>query len=222
MSAGIIMDGRRFGCRAPVLTWEETGLRFEVGRGARRRTREIDLFVWHWTGAENEPPIMFRTLEKRELGIEFAIGGVETTPGFATIYQFADPILIDTFDAGTVNRRSLGCEIVNYGSTRLSSLGRVPPRGADRERYDCELHGRRRKLAAFRPFQIASAFALLESVLESGTTGISRDVATVPRVLTPGELRVATGSVGHYHLSRKKADPGLDLLSALDEGLRAA
>lgn len=223
MTGRIILDGQRYPCRAPVLTWEEHGLRFRVGRGARRQTEEIDLFVFHWTGGENPPPVMFRVLEKRKLAVEFAIGAEETTPGFATIWQFCDPCEVDAFHAGKVNRRSAGCEIVNYGFRRF--WRRIPKAGRARETYRTRWNGRKVKWARFWPHQIHSAIALAEAIVDSGETEIEFAIPVdptslgtpmpVPRTLTDGQLDGFRGFVGHNHVSRRKADPGADLFWAL-------
>lgn len=226
--SGIILGGNRYECRAPVLTWEETGLAFKLGRGTRRRTEEIDLFVWHWTGGENEPPTMFRVLENRKLGVEFAITREETTPGYATIYQFADPLILDTFDAGYVNRVSMGCEVINFGFRRWKNLGRIPKRGRDRERYTTEWNGRKKTYARFYPHQLHSVLALADAVCESGVTNIEKRVPRemrevngiyrvadedqlITRVMSRDELLDFRGHVGHNHVSKRKSDPGTDL-----------
>ncbi len=238
MSDGIILGGKRYECRAPVLTWEEHGLQFKIGRGARRRVEEIDLFVWHWTGGENEPPTMYRVLERRKLGVEFAITREETTPGYATIYQFADPLILDTFDAGYVNRVSMGCEVINYGFRRLKNMGRIPKRGRDRERYQTEWNGRQKTYARFYPHQLHSVLALADAVCDAGVTKIEKQVpgkvewtsgagdgreALLTRHMSKDELIDFHGHIGHNHVTKKKSDPGTDLLQFLiDNGYKAA
>jgi len=208
----IILGGKKYPCRAPVLTWEQTGLEFKLGRGARRRTEEIDLFVFHWTGGENEPPQMFRTLEKRKLGVEFAITRAESTPGYGTIYQFCDPMQLDTFDAGYVNRVSMGCEIINYGWRNPKKLWMVPKAGKERETYQTVWNGRRVTYARFFAHQVHAALALADAVIESGVTKIEKRVPRLYRTMTPKELQEFHGVVGHNHVSSRKSDPGTDLL----------
>ncbi len=216
----IILGGERFPCDAPVLTWEDHGLEFKAGRGARRQIQEIDLFVMHWTGGENEPPRMFDVLERRKLAVEFAISGHEAIPGYALIWQFCDPILTDAFQAGKVNRRSMGCEVINYGFRRLKNLHRIPRAGRDRETYPTRWNGRKRTFARFRPHQLHSALALVEAVIRSGTTKIeaaipARGGEPLARVMTAAELARFSGVLGHNHVGRRKSDPGTDLIAML-------
>src|SRR5690349_11105935 len=98
---GLIIGGKVVPCDLPVYNWHDHGLEFRVGDGARRRTPkvEIDLFIWHWGGGLGDYKAMYNVLDTRELGVEFFIDD-------GKIYQYADPIFVDTFDAGPYNPRS--------------------------------------------------------------------------------------------------------------------
>jgi hypothetical protein len=214
---GIIIGGKRYplpGRR--VLTWREHGQRFQAGEGFNtRRTRRCDLFVWHWSGAENAPLVMVDTLRKRKLGVHFAIDG----DADATIYQFADPMAVACAHAGDVNGRSLGCEVVSYGVKSWDRAWITPPRGRDRAMEMQRIHGKDVSVAAFRPQQIASAQALAN--LCSYVLGIPRSIPRDGNGEVDGDLfgpeRMAQwkGHCGHLHVSAKKLDPGLALLEEL-------
>jgi len=217
-AGGLILGGEQWHCDVPVFNPEDHGLEVEIGDGARRRhpkRTELDLFVLHWTGGERNPPGLFETLEARELGVEFAIGH------FGDVWQYADPLLVDTFDAGKVNPRSMGVEIVNYG---FRGKGRKPPGrwGKSRDLYETKLNGRKRTFARFRPAQINSAVALLEAVIASETTLIERRIPRdgagvfMARQMARAELRAFNGVLGHFHVSGRKSDPGTDIFDALD------
>lgn len=206
----IIIGGEKYWTPVPVRLWTETGLEVIRGKGARARTQEIDLAVWHWTGGEGGAEQVFHVLQRRELGVEFCIdqNGI--------IYQFCDPKLVDTFDAGRVNRRSVGTEICNYGHRGPENT--IPSRGYDRSMYSTVLNGRALAFAHFWPAQIASAIALADVL--SRSLEIPRQVPwgmkgfVEPNTLSPERLDAFTGHVGHFHVSNKKMDPGLDLLHA--------
>jgi hypothetical protein len=106
---------------------------------------------------------------------------------------------------------------VNYG---FRGSGRPVPRlGKSRPTYTAQLHGRRRKFAHFTPRQISAAIAVADTL--SIALDIPRLVpldpeylAVMARTMTAGEVAPFKGHVGHFHLSDRKSDPGLDLLEA--------
>lgn len=208
----MIIGGREFDCAARVYTWYETGIEFRAGDGYnKRRKKEIDLWVWHWTGGEGKPSTMAETLRAKKLGVETAIYRGE-------IWQFCDPLIVDTADAGIVNARSGGTEIINYGYRRKKAD--IPRAGKNRAMYNCCFRDGRRRFAHFHPVDIAAAIALSETMAKA--LGIPRripldpdDMLTLPRTMSASELEEFSGHVGHFHISDRKIDPGLDLLEAL-------
>lgn len=210
-ATGLIINKVFVPCDLPVQNWHDHGMECEVGDGARRRFKKntIDLFVWHWTGGEGGVRALFNTLDKRELGVEFFIDKA------GLIYQFADPALVDTFDAGSYNPRSVGCEIQSYGYT---APGREP-RDPDRDEYETRMNGRKRSFARFYPAQILAARALAKAVSTAIPTiplvvPAGPDLRLFPDYIGPKRMRSMKGHVGHYHLTQKKSDPGHDLLQA--------
>ena len=217
-SPGIIVGGKSYAlASARVVTWNDHGLQFVPGMGANKaRTLTLSMAVLHWTGAENEPDTMFATLVKRGLGIEFAIGGD------GTVWQFADPLLCDTADAGRVNGWSWGVEIVCSGlaPNRLTSP-KTWLRGRDRERYTARIHGADRKLADFRPAQY-TALCELADAMSSAVPTVARRVCTVDgdvfcEKLGPSEMRRWSGYIGHSNVSDEKIDAGPRALAALQK-----
>lgn len=204
----LIIGGKKYDCAVRVLTWGDHGIRFREGEGFnKRRKKDINLWVWHWTGGENPPDRIAWTLKEKKLGIETAIyKGV--------IWQFCDPLVVDTADAGYVNARSGGTEIVNYGSEPLDNP--IPLDGRNRDTYTCDLRGEKRVFAHFRTEDIAAALALADTL--SFALKIPNRVPTyesdslIRREMSSGEIDSFQGHIGHYHVNSKKDDPGVDLL----------
>lgn len=192
----VVIGGESFPCAAEVRGWRETGFEFRPGRGARKRDRRPDLVVWHFTGGEGDAATVHRVLNERGLGIEFIIDrdGV--------IWQCCDPADVDTFDAGTVNRRSVGVEIVSRG---IPGSGR----GSDRGEYVARVHGHSVRFARFYPPQIHAALALAETL--SAALDVPRRVPIRMGALAPHELAEFSGHLGHLHVTRRKIDPGTEL-----------
>lgn len=209
----LIIDGEAHGPRGySCIDYRESKLEFRPGNGARTRHKTpIDLGVIHWTGGEGGAESVYRVLDARELASEFAM----ETDG--DIYQFADPIRVDTYDVGPYNPRSFGIEIANYGFRDDPS--EIPRAGRARPLYDCTIRGKPRKLAAFSDAQIRALVAWCDQMSEL--------IPTVPRCLPGQNGRLFTGTMsrsqaarysgwlGHFHLSASKSDPGTQPLEAL-------
>jgi hypothetical protein len=203
-----------------VSTWLDHGVQFRAGEGFNRRRRDdIDIACWHWTGAENGPLQMAETLKKRKLGVEFAIDRD------GRLYQFADPLVVDTADAGSINSRSVGIEIVSYGVRSWDRAWLLPKHGELRATHRELLQGSVRTVADFFPPQTATACALAHAL--SAALPIPRKVpltvdgTIIPTALAPEKLRRYRGHLGHFHVSAQKLDPGRRLLEDIGRAIGA-
>ena len=210
----IILGGEPVSICAPVRTWHDHGLFFGPGHGARRRTQKITLGVGHWTGGENPPDTVYRVLRNRKpwpLSVELCIGAS------GVIWQYADPLVTRCAHAGYANAFAWGFEMVNYGTRAF--LSRIPRAGHHRGLSSETIHGRARKVASFHRGQVESAKALTAAV--NGALDLPLDVpryddgrvySTTMRRQSVREFR---GIVGHFHISRRKLDPGPALLAEI-------
>ncbi len=221
MRGNLIIGGRPFQVSgAIVLTWNDHGVQFCAGEGHnKRRVLDIDLCVWHWTGGENEPLVMVDTLRKRKLGVEFAISRE------GVIYQFCDPLDVDTADAGWLNGRSVGVEVVNYGVRSWKRGWLVPKRGRDRATYEATIQGGpKNTIARFYPAQLTAVNALARAL--SSALAIPRQVPrdssdlVVTHQLPLQLLAQYRGHLGHSNIDRNKRDPGPELLQEVGLAFR--
>lgn len=209
MKTEIVVGDKRYWCVVPVITWHEHGMEFRVGEGYnKKRVQPITCAVWHWTGGEGDPKQLYEILKANKLGVEFAIDKN------GTIWQFCDPLQVDTADANFMNARSVGIEIINYGfSTSIVKAG------SDRKKYTCTMNGHLRTFAHFNEYQIASAIALANALSSAlpipRLVPLAKDGSVLRRTMMRQELADFCGHLGHFHIKAEKSDPGLDLLEAL-------
>jgi len=222
MAEGILVGGKIYPLLhpitkhpIPVLGTQDHKIEFKPGDGYnKKRVKPIDLGVYHWTGSENQVETMVKVLRQRKLGVEFAISP------YGVLYQFCDPMLVDTADAGIANSRSWGVEIVSAGIRRMNTLwmeprARKPPMGP-RPSYDTVLHGKKLKCYDFYPAQTATACAL-NKVMTEAIPGYAKDVCTVPGVV---DLATVKGAIGHYNITNEKLDPGTQFMTHLAEFMK--
>lgn len=149
-ATGIILGGKNVPCVKPVYNWNDHGMKFVKGKGARERKQVIKNIVLHWTGGESNNSGIYNVLNARGLGVDFHIA-----PD-GTITQFSDPKEVATFCSSEANDFSVGIEISNY------AFGKV----LDRNRKITEqiLRGRKVKVADFYDAQMQSLLALIDSL----------------------------------------------------------
>jgi len=219
MLNGILIGGKCYsvlhpvtGTPIPVLGPQDHKIEFKVGEGYnKRRAVPIDLGVFHWTGDELPVENMARILGKMKLGVEFAIAP------HGVLYQFCDPTVVNTADAGEANARSWGVEITNAGIRSMSTLWRAPqykkiPMGP-RDSYETVIHGKKVKCWDFYPEQKATAFALNVAMVRAIPTYYS-EVCVTPGVV---DLSATRGAIGHYNVTTNKLDPGTRFMNELAE-----
>lgn len=242
MGKGIIIGGKTYAVEnegGPILcfNWKEDGLlEFKPSQGHNKeRDTDIDTAAWHWTGGEGSPEQVARTLIKRLLGVEFVIGARIGVVPYAAIYQFCDPMEVDTADTSYLNNRSIGVEMVNFAyKSGWNPMRWKWPRVAKdrkvdgqlikgREIIEMELRERTRKVADFYPHQYGTALAL---------SRVFNEVLGIPKLVPAedGEVLKKTwereklvkwlddncgGNVGHYMVSDRKADPGSKFMDRL-------
>jgi hypothetical protein len=183
----------------------------KLWHGARPRRELVTLIVLHWTGGEGSAQQIKNVLDSRKLGAEF-IGDRE-----GQYWQCCDPCFLDALNAGRFNPRKLGIEIANYGTVWPSNR-KPPSKGRDRPVSGQIIHGRlRRNVAAFYPIQITNLLVLLDALLEAfpdvpRAIPLDENGELIRGKLSRKEANSFRGICGHFHLSGRKIDPGVDLM----------
>ena len=212
MAQGVLVGGKIYplshpitGHPIPVFGPEDHGMEFKPGDGHNKiRTHDITGSVQHYTGSENAVETMFRTLNKRDLGVEFA-----GTP-LGSLFQFCDPVEVDTADAGAANKMTWGIEFVNQGIRKLTDIRKWrKPRAhklnlGPRPMYMANVHGRDIKMWGLYPAQVALMCALNRLMVDA-LPHYGEDVCVVPGVI---DFKNFNGAMSHANVSRRKVDVG--------------
>jgi hypothetical protein len=222
MAEGVLIDGKYHdlrhpitGFHIPVFGLEDHKMEFKPGDGHNKeRTEDITLGVVHWTGSENALETMFRVLNGRDLGVEYAISP------YGSLYQFCDMMRVDTADAGAANKISWGVEVVNAGIRRMNTLWREPRyrkiKMGPRHAYDTRIHDRKVRCWDFYPAQTATLCAL-NKLIADVVPSYGPAVSTQDGVI---DFKSFVGAVGHLNVSRGKIDPGTLPMENLDHFMR--
>ncbi len=190
----------------PVFGPADTGMEFKIGTGYNKRRRvPLRAGIIHWTGSENPVETMFRVLNRRKLGVEFAITAL------GNVYQFCDPTEVDTADAGAANKFSWGVEMVCAGLVQKGKRVKPPQHMPQRTRYKTEIHGRKLTCRQMYPAQLQSLFAL-NALMVDNVDEYEEWVCVDPGVINFKRFR---GAMGHYNLKRGKTDPGPHTMAEL-------
>ena len=217
MANGVIIGGRSYelihpetGTPIPIFNWKDTGMEFKIGDGYnKRRKADITLGVIHWTGSENSVETMFKVLNKRKLGVEYCISP------YGSLYQFCDMMEVDTADAGAANKISWGVEVVNAGIRSINTVWREPryrkTKMGPRHPYETRIHGRNVKCWDFYKEQTMTLLALNSLIAEVVPTYES-NVCIANEEINWREFK---GAIGHFHITRRKLDPGTEPMKHL-------
>lgn len=210
----LLIAGQRVPVPFPVVTWHEPGGLSFYGAGGWRRRRTptgqaVDLLVLHWDGCLSSHQC-FQVLLERGLSVQLLLDGD------GTVYQTLDLAEASAWHAGHVNDRAIGVEIQNPVKRHR--------RAWQKPRRDLITEPRVHAPGTwahldFYPIQKERAAALAEALcahLPIPRALPVRDGVVLPQ-LAPRGFR---GVCGHYHLSRKKPDPGLSLWPGLLRAFR--
>lgn len=189
--------------------------RFMFTRLVQRK--QTNAIVLHWTGGSNLAPEFFETLTAKGYSIHLLI-----EPD-GTVYQMADlnrrcvhaGSADDSDGDGQVasaNANTIGIEIVNPANQREIT------NGVRREIVTEKIHGTEVAASAFTDAQVAAALDLVSTIclhyrLPIRVPMLGDDVLTT--TMNEHDFAAFRGVLGHFHITRRKRDPGLALMRAV-------
>ena len=185
----ILVSGRAI----PVKSFVHRSPSLTFNRGLRTETRAVAL---HWTGGEGGGEQVHRVLRERGLSVQFFVDQE------GHIWQYADASA-RCAHIGLANGYTVGIEIANRANG-------TPNAKWPREVYEERLHGETFKCSAFYPAQVAAVTELTQTLCKA--YGLPYEAPASDTVLSATELRAVRGVLGHFHVSRRKVDPGTLLL----------
>src|SRR5690606_14964258 len=169
----------------------------------RTETRGV---VVHHTGGEGGGKQVHRVLRNRGLSVQFFVDHE------GVIWQYADANARAQHAGVTANGWTCGIEIQNRANA--SPL----QNGIRREVVIDSVHGVEAKRTTFLPEQVASTLALVSALCHwyGLPMVVPMDGQRVrDGALTRAELASFRGVLGHFHVTKRKIDPGLAIMRAI-------
>lgn len=227
----LVAGGKEIPVPFDVLTWRTTGRQF-TGLKPRQRT---DLFVYHWTGANNLAPVMYRNMRLRNVynGLRLVKHRLSVHLGVdpnGLVHQFAD-LDMRCAHAGTLddwnkdghelsgNATSVGAEFVNPATlVRDPAVATLTAAGVERAVVREEIHGVEQRRTAFTVEQMYVGLELATAVCSHYGLPVQAPMEggdVLARVLTEPEFERYRGVVPHYCLTVDKRDCGLGMMRAI-------
>lgn len=210
----LIWNGAQIPCEAHVLDWRSSKLAYAPGKhGCGVRKKVPELFIVHYTGAENPPDRFFHNLAASGKSVEFGMDY------HGQIWQFTDPALVYCAHAHGANAFSFGMEIQSRGIPFLNDNDVSPKRGT----YVADMEWGKQKYVHFTRDQIEALCQFVdaltaEKILPKKLAMAKKDIhKRIPK----REWPTLRGVAGHYHVdvqdTSAKIDPGPQVFDELWE-----
>lgn len=203
----LIWNGAPLPCEAHVLDWRSSGLEYTAKTpGCGKRKKAPALFLVHYTGAENPPPVVFKNLLKQRLSVEFSMDY------HGQIWQFCDPAKVYCAHAKGANTFSFGMEIQSRG---LPADFTEPPRG----QYRVQMGWGPQSYACFTKDQLDALCQFVDALTEAKI--IPAKLAMAKKAMyariPKKQWSSLRGVAGHYHCDTEpgKIDPGPQVFEEL-------
>lgn len=173
--------------------WQQTKMFFPLP--LRAETRAV---VLHWTGGTGNPARVFQTLQSRKLSVQFCVSAE------GQVWQYCDATARAQHASGA-NAWAVGIELCSPAYAPIAPIGR--------EHVTDTIHGRAVKYLTFTQAQIDATRVLVRVLCELYDLPYQAPAETT--VLSAEELATVQGVLGHFHVSPRKNDPGVDVFRKL-------
>lgn len=215
----LICDGQSIFLTNEVRNWLDHGMQFSWKEGgARSRPRDPRMIVGHWTGGESSGRTLFRNIRRRKTRDGRGLSVHLYIDYEGVIWQYCDTIL-STRHAGKANGRAIGIEKQN----RAWDPKKLPKSWAKFERGKLRqtLKGRSVSVLSFTTAQLESwvevAGALSDFYQIPYHVPANSNGSLLTDQMTRAQWSRFEGTLGHYHLTDTRLDPGIQPLGALVE-----
>lgn len=200
-------------CAAHVIDWRSSGMEFtKANENCGERKRAPELFIIHYTGAENPPSAMYRNMLKAGKAVEFGMDY------HGQIWQFCDPAKVFTAHAAGANPFSFGMEIQSRGTPQ-----REPNAAFPRGTYVDKMDWGTQRYVHFTADQLDALCDFIDAL--TTVDAIPRKLAMskldIRKRIPKSEWPLRKGVGGHYHFDLQdntaKIDPGPQVFDELYE-----
>jgi len=226
----LVANGQSHQLGCEIKNWHDHGMQFSWKEGgARSRPNDPSLIVGHWTGGESSGGTLFRNIRRRKTKDGRGLSVHLYIDYHGTVWQYCD-LMLSTRHAGDANAPSIGIEMQN----RAWDPKKLPAswRKFDRGKIRITLKGRAITVLSFTSAQLESWVTLVAAISDLYdiprvlpgdpalvAQGANASGLVMPDQLTKKQWQSFAGTLGHYHISSSRLDPGLQPLEALvDEG----
>ena len=209
----LIWNGENIDCAADVLDWRATKLEFNAASphcGVRKKPPQLG--VIHFTGGENPPPGIYKTLVQKQYAVEFAMDY------YGHIYQFCDPCKVFTAHAAGCNPWSFGIEIQSRGVPGTNAKQEADfPRGV----YSENMEWGAQKYVSFSKDQLNALVQLVDALaaINAVPARLAVKKVDIRKRVPKAQWPALTGWCGHYNVDLQddtaKIDPGPQPLDEL-------
>jgi len=201
----LIWNGEQIPCEAHVIDWRSSGIEYtRDDPGCGKRKKPPALFVVHYTGAENSPPVVYKNLLKARKSVEFSMDY------HGQIWQFCDPAKVFCAHAKGANTFSFGMEIQSRGlAAPFTHNATTYPRGT----YAADMPWGKQSYVFFTKDQLDALCQFVDALIQARiipAKGLAMAKKDIKKRIRPGDWSKLKGVAGHYHVDTEpgKIDPG--------------